>query len=101
MVLIINKMSQELFDKAAQACTDYGKSGGSMSNDQALAIYCRFKQATVGDVNTDRPGLFDQKGRAKWDAWSAIKGKSKEEAMTEYIDLAKQYVSEEFASRIA
>lgn len=42
----------------------------------------------MGDVNTDRPGMFDMKGRAKWDAWSKIKGKSSEDAMNEYI----QYV---------
>ena len=93
-------MSQELFDKAAQAAQDFGKAGGSMSNDQALSLYARFKQVTVGDVNTDRPGIFDQKGRAKWDAWSAYKGTSKDQAMQEYVDLARQYVSEEFAARI-
>ena len=26
-------------------------------------------------------------GRAKWDAWAAMKGKSGEQAMQEYIDL--------------
>ena len=24
--------------------------------------------------HAERPGMFDQKGRAKWDAWSAVKG---------------------------
>lgn len=45
-----------------------------MSNDELLEIYSLFKQATVGDINTDRPGIFDQKGRAKWDAWEKKKG---------------------------
>jgi diazepam-binding inhibitor (GABA receptor modulating acyl-CoA-binding protein) len=47
-------------------------------------------QASVGDVNTDRPGMFDMKGKAKHDAWSGRKGTSKEDAMTEYISYAKQ-----------
>ena len=29
--------------------------------------------------------MFDLKGKAKWDAWEKAKGKSKEEAMTEYV----------------
>lgn len=51
-----------------------------MSNDELLQIYSLFKQGTVGDVNTARPGLLDQKGRAKWDAWEKRKGLSKEQA---------------------
>jgi diazepam-binding inhibitor (GABA receptor modulator, acyl-CoA-binding protein) len=37
-----------------------------MSNDQKLRSYGLFKQATVGDVNTERPGFFNQVNRAKW-----------------------------------
>ena len=35
-----------------------------------------------------RPGMFDMKGKAKWDAWSANKGKSQEAAKEEYVTLA-------------
>lgn len=41
-----------------------------------LALYALFKQGTVGDINTSRPGIFDPKGRAKWDAWEKQKGQS-------------------------
>ena len=34
----------------------------SASNDDKLALYGLFKQATVGDVDTKKPGIFDQKG---------------------------------------
>ena len=57
----------------------------SLSNDDALFLYSRYKQATVGDCNTDRPGFLDFTGRAKWDAWNAIKNKSKESYQNEYI----------------
>lgn len=47
----------------------------SISNDDKLELYALFKQANVGDVNTDRPGgFFDMTGKAKWDAWNKKKG---------------------------
>jgi len=44
-------------------------------------------QATVGDIQGDRPGMLSFEARAKYDAWAKIKGMSKEEAMQAYIDL--------------
>ncbi|XP_021277328.1 acyl-CoA-binding protein-like [Herrania umbratica] len=63
-----------------------------------LTLYGLYKQATVGNVNTDRPGIFSPTDRAKWDAWKAVEemlnvcytGKTKEEAMTEYIAKVKE-----------
>ena len=57
----------------------------ALSNDDKLAFYGLFKQATVGDCNTDRPGMFDPKGRAKWDAWEAKKGMSSDDAKAAYV----------------
>ena len=56
-------------------------------NMTLLKIYALYKQATGGDVEGKRPGFTDMVGRAKWDAWNELKGKSAEEAMQEYIDL--------------
>ncbi|XP_030609551.1 acyl-CoA-binding protein-like isoform X1 [Archocentrus centrarchus] len=53
-------------------------------------LYGLYKQATVGDINTERPGFFDFTGKAKWDAWDARKGLSKEEAMAEYVALVEE-----------
>ncbi|EDV26757.1 expressed hypothetical protein [Trichoplax adhaerens] len=58
------------------------------SNEDLLEIYGLYKQATVGDCNTDRPGFFDQKNRAKWDSWNSKKGMSTEEAKQAYIKKA-------------
>lgn len=44
------------------------------------------QQATVGDCNVSRPGMMDFSGKAKWDAWNAIKGKSNADAEKEYVD---------------
>jgi len=56
-------------------------------NMTLLKIYALYKQATAGDVDGKRPGFSDMVGRAKWDAWNELKGKSADEAMQSYIDL--------------
>ena len=56
-------------------------------NMTLLKIYALYKQATAGDVEGKRPGFTDMVGRAKYDAWAAVKGKSTDEAMQEYVDL--------------
>lgn len=59
------------------------------TDQELLDTYGYFKQATVGDINTDRPGMFsmDLKGKYKWDNWNSRKGLSKEEAEKKYIEL--------------
>jgi diazepam-binding inhibitor (GABA receptor modulating acyl-CoA-binding protein) len=58
------------------------------SNEALLQLYSLYKQATNGDVNTEPPSNpFDFVNKAKHDAWSSLKGKTKETAMQEYIDL--------------
>ena len=56
-------------------------------NMTLLKIYSLYKQATEGDVEGKRPGFSDMVGRAKFDAWAAVKGQSKDEAMQGYVDL--------------
>jgi len=46
----------------------------SSTYDEKLKNYGIYKQATIGDCNTDHLGFFEIKGKAKWDAWSARKG---------------------------
>lgn len=60
------------------------------SNDDLLKLYALFKQATVGDVDSERPGGFDFKGNAKWDAWKKIQGTTSGEAESQYITLVNQ-----------
>ena len=59
---------------------------------QKLEIYALFKQGTVGDVNTARPGMFTTSFTAnpKWDAWNGKKGMSKEDAQEAYVELLKE-----------
>jgi len=64
------------------------------SNEDLLQLYALYKQATEGDVSGDRPGGFDFKAIAKYDAWTEIKGKSSEDAMLEYVALVSKLEKE-------
>ena len=56
-------------------------------NMTLLQIYALYKQATTGDAEGKRPGFTDMVGRAKFDAWVGLKGKTAGEAQQAYIDL--------------
>ncbi len=60
------------------------------STADMLLLYGWYKQATVGDVSGSRPGMLDVKGRAKWDAWAANRGKTREAAADGYVALARR-----------
>jgi len=55
-------------------------------NDVMLELYALNKQATIGDLNIDKPAMFDFVAAAKYNAWNAKKGISKEEAQQKYSD---------------
>ncbi len=59
-------------------------------NATMLKLYALYKQATAGDVEGKRPGFTDMVGRAKWDAWSEIKGTKADDAMTQYVALVEE-----------
>lgn len=56
-------------------------------NATLLKIYGLYKQATQGDNAEKKPGFSDMVGRAKWDAWNALKGTDSDAAKQQYIDL--------------
>merc|ERR1711953_125458 len=70
------------FEDAAEAAKSLSS---KPSNDDLLELYSLYKQGTVGDCNTSRPGMLDMKGKAKWDAWNAKKGMSQDDAKNAYI----------------
>lgn len=56
------------------------------SNEMKLRMYALYRQAQDGDASGQRPGITDPVGRFKYDAWTRIKGTSKEQAMRQYLD---------------
>ncbi len=79
--------SKKLFEKAAK---DVTKAKTDPGNDMKLRLYAHFKQATEGDVTGERPGFTDFAGRAKFDAWTKIKGMSTEDAQKAYVKLVER-----------
>lgn len=59
-------------------------------NEELLELYALFKQSTEGDVTGGRPGGFDFKAIAKYDAWEDKKGLAKEQAMQDYIKFVER-----------
>ncbi len=61
------------------------------SNDTLLQLYSLYKQATEGDINIDPPANpFDFVAKAKYEAWAALKGKTTDAAMEEYVQLVNK-----------
>jgi diazepam-binding inhibitor (GABA receptor modulating acyl-CoA-binding protein) len=75
------------FSAAAQAVQQLPQ---RPDNDTLLKLYALYKQATVGNVSGSRPGFTDFAGRAKYDAWTKLKGTAKETAMQDYINLVER-----------
>ena len=63
-----------LFDMTAQFIKE-SKQG--TSDEIKLELYAYFKQTRFGDCNTNKPGMLDFEGKAKWQAWNGAKGVSK------------------------
>ena len=74
------------FEAAAGAVKDLNDDPG---NDAKLKLYALYKQGSEGDASGRRPGFTDMIARAKFDAWSRVKGLSTDDAMKEYIALCK------------
>ncbi len=85
-------MNKEAFEQAVKNSKTLKS---KPSNDILLKLYSLYKQATEGDISGERPGGFDFKGQAKYDAWESLKGKSSDEAAQEYIDLVNSLLSKQ------
>uniref|UniRef100_A0A8V0XB22 Acyl-CoA binding domain containing 7 n=1 Tax=Gallus gallus TaxID=9031 RepID=A0A8V0XB22_CHICK len=77
------------FDGAAK---DVKKLKTRPTDEELKELYGFYKQATVGDINIECPGVLDVKGKAKWEAWNLKRGISKEDAMNAYISKAKAMI---------
>jgi acyl-CoA-binding protein len=79
---------KEQFEKAI---TDSRSLAEKPSNETLLQLYSLYKQSTDGDVTGEAPSNpFDFVNKAKYDAWAALKGKSSEESMQQYVDLVNK-----------
>lgn len=81
----------DLKQQFEQAITDSKALSEKPANETLLQLYSLYKQATEGDVSGEAPANpFDFVNKAKYEAWSALKGKNREDAMQEYIALVEK-----------
>jgi len=55
------------------------------SDKDLLYLYGMYKQATIGNCDTEEPSKFNMKNHAKWNAWNMNKDIEKSVAMAFYI----------------
>jgi len=84
----------DLQQEFEQAAKDSKELPSKPSNETLLQLYSLYKQGSIGDVDSEPPtNPFDFVAKAKYEAWSGLKGKSKEDAMKEYIALVDKLKS--------
>jgi acyl-CoA-binding protein len=65
----------------------------NLSDAIKLDFYKYYKQATVGDCNIPEPYTIYYIAHAKWAAWKSLEGMAIEDAMREYINYYKNYIT--------
>jgi len=65
-----------------------------LSNEELLELYGLYKQATLGNNNTNKPSIFNYKGLKKWQSWTSFKDITSDMAKTKYILLVQKLVNE-------
>jgi diazepam-binding inhibitor (GABA receptor modulator, acyl-CoA-binding protein) len=85
----------ELIQQFEQAVAESKMLSRKPDNETLLNLYALYKQATAGDVSGEAPSNpFDFVAKAKYNAWSDKKGKTKDDAMNEYIAIVAKLKSE-------
>ena len=79
----------ELKENFEKAVADSKLLPSKPNNEILLQLYSLYKQATEGDINIDPPGMFDFVAKAKYDAWTKLKGVNADDAMQQYIELVE------------
>ncbi|KAG2077723.1 ACBP-domain-containing protein [Suillus decipiens] len=82
------------FNRAVEIVQGLPKTGPIQTGyEEKLTMYSLYKQATVGNVQGGRPGMWDMLGRAKWDAWAKHKDLDLYEAKWLYVDALLKVLS--------
>lgn len=87
------------FEEVAAIMKEQKDLKSTPTTDDLKRVYGLFKQGTIGDVNTERPGLFDLAGKAKWDAWQSFKGTSQAAAKHQYVEFCRKFIKDDVAAK--
>ena len=64
----------DLENQFQQAAKDVANLKTRPSDEELLNVYGLYKQATVGDCDQPKPGMFQLKEKAKHEFWTQKKG---------------------------
>jgi diazepam-binding inhibitor (GABA receptor modulator, acyl-CoA-binding protein) len=84
------------FEAAVAYVRSLPKGESTLTQEQQLAFYANFKQATVGPCKQHggaQPWAVQFEARAKWDAWNALGDKTVEAAKADYVKMLDEAVS--------
>eukprot|EP01135_Chromosphaera_perkinsii_P012069 Nk52_evm7s2579 gene=Nk52_evmTU7s2579 len=80
----------EVFERAVEFVNSPETKSVKLDNKQKLLFYGTYKQATAGDCDLKKPGVFDFVAKSKWESWVAYKGTDKTAAMRLYVEAVDQ-----------
>lgn len=72
------------------AANDIKKLTKRPDDEDMLRLYALYKQGSEGDVQGERPGAFSFVDRAKYDAWTKLKGTDQAKARENYVKLVER-----------
>lgn len=78
---------EETFEQATNVVVQLAS---SLNSEQLLKLYGLYKQAKQGPCDTSRPSWYQLEARSKWDSWKSLGDKSREEAMTGYVQVVDE-----------
>ena len=55
------------------------------TDTELLELYGLYKQATIGDINIEKPYFFNFEAVGKWNAWDSYKGLSTYDSEVKYV----------------
>jgi diazepam-binding inhibitor (GABA receptor modulating acyl-CoA-binding protein) len=64
----------------------------NVTHDDLENLYGLYKQATVGDNNTEKPSFFNFIGVKKWNGWEKYKNMSTSDAEKAYISYVNKII---------
>ena len=83
--------------RAAAAVVDGGRCKKGVSAAQTLELYGLRQQAEHGNNKDEKPkGMFKRQSRKKWDAWTACKDTSEEDAQGAFANLVRTLANAAF-----
>lgn len=62
------------------------------NNLELLYLYKYYKQATIGDINIEKPSMLNLNELTKWKVWDSIKGTSKYDSEVKYIKFVNELI---------